>query len=144
MFQFPAFASYPYVFKIRYLFKDSWKDKTFKINVLNFPGIKGGFPHSEIHGSKLIRSSPQLIAAYHVLHRLCMPRHPPNALLTLDCSHCQCPSLVVLIPYPFRLRSRGTKTFHPANQSKQNAISIRSKSHPTVQPYAPAKHPNPQ
>ena len=56
-----------------------------------FSGIKGGFPHSEIHGSKLIRSSPWLIAAYHVLHRLCMPRHPPNALLTLDRSHCQCP-----------------------------------------------------
>ena len=48
-------------------------------------------PHSEIAGSKLIRSSPTLIAAYHVLHRLCMPRHPPNALTTLDRSHCQCP-----------------------------------------------------
>ena len=39
-----------------------------------------GFPHSEIHGSKLIRSSPWLIAAYYVLHRLSTPRHPPNAL----------------------------------------------------------------
>src|SRR5690606_5405527 len=29
---------------------------------------------------------------YHVLHRLCMPRHPPIALKTLDRSHCQCPS----------------------------------------------------
>ena len=43
-----------------------------------------GFPHSEIHGSKLIRSSPWLIAAYYVLHRLSTPRHPPNALETLD------------------------------------------------------------
>ena len=60
-----------------------------KLNIKDFPDIKGGFPHSEIRGSKLIRSSPQLIAAYHVLHRLCMPRHPPNALLTLDRSHCQ-------------------------------------------------------
>ena len=51
--------------------------------------IKGGFPHSEIIGSKLIRSSPTLIAAYHVLHRLCMPRHPPDALKTLDHSHCR-------------------------------------------------------
>ena len=59
----------------------------------DFPSIKGGFPHSEIRGSKLIRSSPRLIAAYHVLHRLCMPRHPPNALLTLDRSHCQCSSM---------------------------------------------------
>ena len=49
-------------------------------------------PHSEIHGSKLIRSSPQLIAAYHVLLRLCMPRHPPNALTTLNRSHCLCSS----------------------------------------------------
>ena len=46
-------------------------------------------PHSEIHGSKLIRSSPWLIAAYHVLHRLCVPRHPPDALLSLDHSHRQ-------------------------------------------------------
>ncbi len=43
------------------------------------------FPDSEIHGSKDIRTSPWLIAAYYVLHRLCAPRHPPNALaLTLD------------------------------------------------------------
>ena len=39
-----------------------------------------GFPHSEIHGLKLTRSSPWLIAACHVLHRLSTPRHPPNAL----------------------------------------------------------------
>jgi hypothetical protein len=41
---------------------------------------RGGFPHSEIHGSALVGSSPRLIAAYYVLHRLLMPRHPPNAL----------------------------------------------------------------
>ena len=29
-----------------------------------------GLPHSEICGSTLMCSSPQLIAAYHVLHRL--------------------------------------------------------------------------
>jgi hypothetical protein len=57
----------------------------------DFPSTLGGFPHSEIHGSKGIRTSPWLIAAYHVLHRLCMPRHPPIALKTLDRSHCQCP-----------------------------------------------------
>ena len=62
-------------------------------NNFDFPSIIGGFPHSEIAGSKLIRSSPTLIAAYHVLHRLCMPRHPPIALKTLDHSHCQYPSL---------------------------------------------------
>src|SRR3954466_5377887 len=41
---------------------------------------EGGFPHSEICGSKVAHTSPQLIAACHVLHRLCMPRHPPIAL----------------------------------------------------------------
>ena len=42
-----------------------------------------GFPHSEIAGSKDICSSPALIAAYHVFHRLLVPRHPPCALTTL-------------------------------------------------------------
>ena len=41
------------------------------------------FPHSEICGSRDICSSPQLIAAYHVFHRLLVPRHPPCALLRL-------------------------------------------------------------
>lgn len=53
--------------------------------------IEGGFPHSEIPGSKLVRSSPRLIAAYHVLHRLSAPRHPPNALKTLDRFRDRCP-----------------------------------------------------
>ena len=39
-----------------------------------------GLSHSEIRGSKIICIYPRLIAAYHVLHRLCEPRHPPCAL----------------------------------------------------------------
>ena len=76
MFQFPGFAS-PYLC-IKYGI----------IRSLNFGRPEGrtkfneeiGFPHSEICGSKVAHTSPQLIAACHVLHRLCMPRHPPNAL----------------------------------------------------------------
>ena len=41
-------------------------------------------PHSEISGSKPVRGSPKLIAAYHVLHRLSAPRHPPDTLIALD------------------------------------------------------------
>ena len=41
------------------------------------------FPHSDIHGSKDICSSPWLFAAYHVFHRLLVPRHPPCALISL-------------------------------------------------------------
>ena len=39
-----------------------------------------GFPHSGITGSKPACGSPMLFAAYHALHRLCVPRHPPCAL----------------------------------------------------------------
>ena len=60
MFQFPAFASLPCV----------------KIIVLQTIGLS----HSEILGSRVICTYPKLIAAYHVLHRLREPRHPPCAL----------------------------------------------------------------
>ena len=42
-----------------------------------------GFPHSDISGSLDICSSPKLFAAYHVFHRLLVPRHPPCALSSL-------------------------------------------------------------
>ena len=50
-----------------------------------------GFPHSDICGSLCICHSPQLFAAYHVFHRLLVPRHPPCALiasLKLFSDHC--------------------------------------------------------
>ena len=59
MFQFPAFASI-----VRW--------------IISLQDI--GLSHSEIRGSKVICTYPQLIAAYHVLHRLREPRHPPCAL----------------------------------------------------------------
>ena len=65
MFQFAGFASPAYGFSRR-----SRKS--------------GGLPHSEIPGSKPARSSPGLIATCYVLHRLSVPRHPPDALITLD------------------------------------------------------------
>ena len=46
-------------------------------------GYSGRFPHSDISGSKDICSSPKLFAAYHVLHRLLVPRHPPCALYSI-------------------------------------------------------------
>ena len=67
MFQFPGFASASYEFRYGYL-------------------LLGGLPHSDIHGSKPARGSPWLFAACHVLHRLLVPRHPPNALLSLEIS----------------------------------------------------------
>ena len=70
MFQFPAFAL------------------PTAVTVLHTAGLS----HSEILGSKIICIYPKLIAAYHVLHRLREPRHPPCALFyflrifqTIDC-----------------------------------------------------------
>ena len=66
MFQFPRLASVTYGFSHRW----------FRITGT-------GFPHSEISGSTLARSYPELIAVCHVLHRLSVPRHPPHALSSL-------------------------------------------------------------
>ena len=53
---------------------------TLWIGVWMTEGCSAGFPHSDISGSMDICSSPKLFAAYHVFHRLLVPRHPPCAL----------------------------------------------------------------
>ena len=45
--------------------------------------FSAGFPHSDISGSLDMCSSPKLFAAYHVFHRLLVPRHPPYALFCM-------------------------------------------------------------
>ena len=77
MFQFSGFASpKPILFSlvIPLPFNSPTDCSVTKLN------SEDGFPHSEIVGSKLAHSSPTLIAACHVLHRLYMPRHPRIAL----------------------------------------------------------------
>ena len=56
---------------------------TLWIHVTSLEGFSSRFPHSEISGSMDICSSPKLFAAYHVFHRLLVPRHPPCALISL-------------------------------------------------------------
>ena len=69
MFQFRRFPTYTYLIQCTFL-----------------EYCSRGFPHSEIHGSMDICSSPWLIAACHVLLRLLMPRHSPCALISLTIS----------------------------------------------------------
>ena len=64
----------------------------------------GGFPHSDISGSQDICSSPKLFAAYHVFHRLSVPRHPPCALIRLTCQ-------ITLKAVPVIRRSSGKLAF---------------------------------
>ena len=55
---------------------------------LTMTGVSpAGFPHSDIHGSLVICTSPWLFAAYHVFLRLLVPRHPPYALSYLISPH---------------------------------------------------------
>ena len=79
MFQFPGFALKTLCIQVL----STWLCSLL-IAKLTITNISGGLPHSEIHGSKLILSSPWLIAEYHVFHRLLLPRHSPNALFALD------------------------------------------------------------
>ena len=98
MFQFPRFAFGTYGFSSKYLHGPSSIPALRPAVPCRTDGrghgmakVEGGFPHSEIRGSKPVRGSPRLIAAYHVLHRLSAPRHPPDTLMTLDHSHHRCP-----------------------------------------------------
>ena len=68
MFQFAGFASCGYVFTTQY-------------------PQRGGLPHSDIPGSKLHSAAPRVLFAENCQRPsspLGMPRHPPNALLTLE------------------------------------------------------------
>ena len=80
MFQFPGFALKPLCIQG----KSTWFTPLMITPKDDNNGISGGFPHSDISGSKPIPGSPKLNAGYHVLHRLLLPRHPPNALFALD------------------------------------------------------------
>lgn len=42
-----------------------------------------GFPIRKSPDQSLFDSSPKLIAAFHVLHQLLVPRHPPYTLSSL-------------------------------------------------------------
>ena len=58
-------------------------DVTLWIHVTTTEVFSARFPHSDISGSLGICPSPKLFAAYHVFHRLLVPRHPPCALSSL-------------------------------------------------------------
>ena len=65
--------------------------RTLWIHVRIAEVCSAGFPHSDISGSQDMCSSPKLFAAYHVFHRLSVPRHPPYALFCLTSLHSSFP-----------------------------------------------------
>ena len=91
MFQFRRFPTYAYLIQRRLT-----------------EYCSAGFPHSEISGSTVICTSPKLIAACHVLHRLLMPRHSPCALLRLTLFSCCQEGLALVLK---RLNYAGSEFF---------------------------------
>ena len=92
---------------------------------------RGGLPHSDIHGSTPARGSPWLFAACHVLHRLLVPRHPPNALLMLEST--EPPSLkvqtIMYRNHPHQDHSRCDRT-----RTSMLELSLHTTSHWPSQP----------
>ena len=105
MFQFPGFASKTLCIQVL----DTWLTRLVTSKDVN-NWISGGFPHSEISGSKPIPGSPKLIAGYRVLHRLLLPRHPPNALIALDLTRKK------KDPHPCGVRPEGQSSFQISMQ----------------------------
>ena len=119
MVHFPALSSSTYGFSRGYL----------RIS-------QGGFPHSEISGSKPVCGSPKLFAAYHVLHRLLAPRHPPYALssLTFTLTHCICGrKKLPFVGYSVVKEQSGQRPPHNPRSSAKNRHAPRGG--PSVAPF---------
>src|ERR1700733_14493711 len=69
-----------------------------------------GFPIRKSRGQRLVSTSPELIAAAHVLLRLLAPRHPPCALVLLIMKN----SLVTAMEFSRCARSWSATTEPPA------------------------------
>ncbi len=75
-----------------------------------------GLPHSEISGFTVVCTYPKLIAAYHVLHRLSVPRHPPCALNNLTKN---------LLPISIgRLHEKSLRSLHHNIQLSKNSVNL--------------------
>ena len=68
---------------LRYFNSPCWLWYAYGFSVQFHHMTGGGFPHSEVAGSKVVSTYPTLIAGNHVLHRLLVPRHPSYALSNL-------------------------------------------------------------
>ena len=94
---------------------------------------RGGLPHSEIPGSQSARLSPGLFAACHVLHRLSVPRHPPDALLILAFRR-----ETRRNPDPAR-RAQGQA---PRRRSREDTITAKRRQPPSRARPAPSQEPD--
>ena len=98
---------------------------------------RGGLPHSDIHGSTPARGSPWLFAACHVLHRLLVPRHPPNALLMLENTEPPAPELLQAKEVqPIMYRNHPHRNLSPCGGTRTSMpeLSLHTTNHWPSQP----------
>ncbi len=109
--------------------------------------VTTGFPIRTSQDQSSFDNSPGLIAAYHVLHRLITPRHPPYTLDSL--------ATFAASPRPGSTGPSRLKRFDTVNLAKERKISFfaipmhlsKSLQQPLARPYRPAPssvtgHPN--
>jgi hypothetical protein len=91
-----------------------------------------GFPIRKSRDQRLVSTSPRLIAAAHVLHRLSAPRHPPYALvLLIEKNTCnatmefsRCTGIVAHVEKP-RIAARSLKTQQRTKQQRRGRRNSR-------------------
>ncbi len=81
---------------------------------------RDGLPHSEIPGSRVVCTSPRLLAAYHVLHRLHVPRHPPYALNSFIKSRC----ILKRVSYAVDQLSKSVLCGADPDSNRDNLLSV--------------------
>src|SRR5258705_10321292 len=81
-----------------------------------------GFPIRRSRDQRLVSTSPALIAAAHVLHRLLAPRHPPCALVLLIEKNTLC----VAMEFSRCVRAQAPKRKPPHRTVSQNSAAILS------------------
>src|SRR2546422_10525475 len=91
-----------------------------------------GFPIRRSRDQRLVSTSPALIAAAHVLHRLLAPRHPPCALVLLIEKNTLC----VAMEFSRCRRARGPKRKPPIEDglSKLSSDSLLRGRHDSRRP----------
>src|SRR5215210_9485789 len=87
-----------------------------------------GFPIRRSRDRRLVSTSPGLIAAAHVLHRLLAPRHPPCALVLLIRKEPLCHHYGVFKVHADRRPQRESR---PERAVSQNSVACLSSSRST-------------
>jgi hypothetical protein len=89
-----------------------------------------GFPIRRSRDQRLVSTSPALIAAAHVLHRLLAPRHPPCALVLLIEKNTLC----VAMEFSRCRRARSPKRKPPRRTVSQNSAAYVDHPAPDLMP----------